>query len=1537
MKGDNTSDKSIVQIVFTATAAGVYRVTVAIDGANMVNTPFSVSITPSSLSVKASTMEGSGSRGGLVGNSASFAIISRDIYGNQLTIGGATWIVALTFTERSPVDLTPSDYNDGSYAVQYLVPAKADSAYLSVKGPFESSFLDISRSPSVLTFVIDEPFSVPIMSILQDPVSGLMAGDRALFTVVARNLLGFDRHVGNETVSAALKLMKAAYSANLKKNSSFERALNVSDLRNGRYNSAFSVTLAGTYMLTVTLNGNHIQASPFTISVIPSRTSAKQSRITPSSGADLMSMAGAAKRFTLQAIDSFGNYKVYNSYDGPDLIISTLVGPTSTYCSVTNNQDSTYIISYTATVSGSYRLDIWLYPASPGQQQNDLVGSVQNSANLVKTLRISILPSDASAGDFVVNSDGLQYLQAGTIGSVAVSPRDRFGNALDISTLKISGVFLSSPGILTSSMDFIVDPSQTELQYLLTFPVTLSGNYVLAVMLETKELAGSPYSFAVSSGQVETQNCSLDANTFKYKLHTGAENTFLLRTYDVYKNEYTEGQKAFSAMLVGPQNSKGLVTDNFDGTYSITFPALQQLGQYELTIIRQQAHIAGSPFIVQAEPGVFVPQMSSASFSSDPLVAGTTRTLVVYARDGAGNQMSTGGQHFFVDIQGSSQVLTTVVDRGSGLYHANISTITSGSYLVRVLYNGELLQGGSISFAVVASEATASKSLASGDGLDSQPLIAGYYASISAIAVDKYGNVDFSWNNIFVLAITNGSAGTMNFSFGSAFMDQSGTYQLQYILTKSGAYRLWLSLKTLRGIGDGVVASAPKIVEAADTESAACTVVPPEMNCVASSKHSCTLNLTARDHFSNAVNEDGDVFIAQLLRSEVGQDSSVVQGQVSGIGGPSYRVSFAVTASGTYRLLVSRYLTPISGSNTLLVVVPGIVSPPDCTISGSGLNGAVAGFRSEFTLTARDSFGNAVESDVLGIRLAITPYAEYQAVYAGSGQYLISWTPASRGTYSISLLNQSTLLAKSPYTVSSISMSARRNLNTEISAPFCSVRALNTFVYAGETSVFVIDPRNAMQAIVTDESSLSNVHFVVEMDGTRCGQCPLLPLETAQSTTCCIDQASVQNRYNITVHFRSGLAHRIVINIYQELYDNMLHTHPILNNPFSVLVTPGELYPITSGFPRMILASGSTSLLTSVIAGSKVSVLILLKDRFGNALAQGGLENVLISVFGPVNTDLQIIDNHDGSAVVIFQQTFAYHPYVFKADYKGDYLNGFPFDFSVGPASVAARVSEAMTRGQPNSQGNPPLYTSGQIASLLIVAKDQYGNTINANGENFQAILSGPQRVYASANSMHDGYYFSNITEAIQMAGNYTLSVSYSLLDLKGSPLRLIVVPDRVLPSACSAAGVGSIYGIATSATYFSLIAKDRFGNAVSGQAAGNKFKINLFTYAKQDALNTPLMFADQSCKGMYPCANGSLLISVTGTYDSTSSSVQYVADMPAIYVLSITYDGQPVKQSSSMTCCNSSLCTGCVTVSFAQAPVANSAAFSDSGALQFL
>ena len=99
LDGFNSSEKSISEMVFFATAAGTYSITVEIDSSTLAGSPFFITVLPGALSVPDSTIQGAGCNGGLVSYYALCTIISRDRLGNQLSMGGATWVVTLAYDD----------------------------------------------------------------------------------------------------------------------------------------------------------------------------------------------------------------------------------------------------------------------------------------------------------------------------------------------------------------------------------------------------------------------------------------------------------------------------------------------------------------------------------------------------------------------------------------------------------------------------------------------------------------------------------------------------------------------------------------------------------------------------------------------------------------------------------------------------------------------------------------------------------------------------------------------------------------------------------------------------------------------------------------------------------------------------------------------------------------------------------------------------------------------------------------------------------------------------------------------------------------------------------------------------------------------------------------------------------------------------------------------------------------------------------------------------------------------------------------------
>jgi hypothetical protein len=1022
-------------------------------------------------------------------------------------------------------------------------------------------------------------------------------------------------------------------------------------------------------------------------------------------------------------------------------------------------------------------------------------------------------------------------------------------------------------------------------------------------------------------------------------IRTGETELFLLETYDFSTNSLSEGFKAFNAMISGSQNFRGHVVDNFDGTYLISLPIVQKIGNYSLSIVRESVHIRGSPFNVKAVPGLFSPRDSEVRFSSETMVAGGSETVTITAKDSAGNKLVRGGETFFILVDGPTKVSMMVLDLTNGIYTADLHSNVSGLFFLKVFWNGILVDGNTKSLRVLAASADAAYCFADGTGLDDQPLVAGYFADITVRARDAFGNIDSSWTNAFDIFIANDKGeNILNITFGSSYMSEPGVYRMKYQLTKSGVYFIDVNLRTETGLGDGsVISNRNKFVTATETQSEECIIVTSNKSsvCIASLSMSCRFNLTARDRFSNEVIEDGDLFEAMMQRSDEGQDLFIVEGSIIGLGGPNYEITFALTASGSYRFLVSRYYTPVLGSNVILTVGPAALSHRDCTISGLGLQGAIATFDSFFQVMARDGFGNAIKHDVLLITMNIRPAASSSVSYAGDGAYLLAWKPPMTETYLVSLLHSNLSLAHSPYTVKAVDPgSVRRGLGNIVSAPYSTTEGLKPFLTAGSESIFFIKPRNVLQSLVTDPTAVSNAVFVAIVNGIECKSCLLLSPEKADNTTfCCISQGLAVSYRNISVRFLSRQAGKLRVEVYLDFYDNNILSHPIMESPFSVLITPSDVDPARSGFPVVALDSGGTEPLSFVSAGVQTVLILRLRDEFDNPVQQGGTADLLLNATGPRAFDLQIRDNYDGTILVLFSQNFASREYVLIAERRGWPLAGTPLNFSVSPASVYAESCNFFLTSQDTTLASGvATIVAGSDVGVKITARDKFGNPTYGTRESFRAYFRGRQSASLPAH-FASNWYEVNASDLMAVAGNYSLEVLFGSSPIQARVSSVIVVANIVVASNSFAAGVGTIFAVATLLSRISLVARDRFNNIVApDQLSSSAFVITLTTFARPSTPPSIFFEEDEACSGQLHCGPNGIRLIVRGTYEPATSSAQYQALLPARYVLSVAYDGAPIMTAGVFGCCNTSECTSCVTIGQAPAPALLRAQFSDSG-----
>jgi hypothetical protein len=144
--------------------------------------------------------------------------------------------------------------------------------------------------------------------------------------------------------------------------------------------------------------------------------------------------------------------------------------------------------------------------------------------------------------------------------------------------------------------------------------------------------------------------------------------------------------------------------------------------------------ISGSPFTSTVAAGSPSPALSTATVPSGSV--GSPTSVVVRARDGYGNTLSSGGATVVVTVSGANKAgALTVTDRSDGTYTAGYTPTSAGTDQVAITMNGTPISGSPFTSTVAAGSPSPALSTATvPDGKTRR------HTTIVVQARDAYGN-----------------------------------------------------------------------------------------------------------------------------------------------------------------------------------------------------------------------------------------------------------------------------------------------------------------------------------------------------------------------------------------------------------------------------------------------------------------------------------------------------------------------------------------------------------------------------------------------------------------------------------------------------------------------------------------------------------------------------------------------------------------------------------------------------------------------------
>ena len=279
------------------------------------------------------------------------------------------------------------------------------------------------------------------------------------------------------------------------------------DAGDGTYHAAWIPTVSGSYAVTVTLNGEHVAASPYMVIASVPRASAAHSVV---HGVGLHStVAGDLTSFDVSFSDKHGSPAA-----AEDLVLelealphrSTEPPPTGglIFCGVAGGFDGQQTASFSVRRAGDYALSVKLRESGGALPGSPFALRVRPAPAFAASCEI-LLPKDREGAALAdATEDGALVCVAGERRRLRVRVSDRWGNACEAGAadelLRVDG----GGGVRSEARAAPEDG-----HYDLVFVAEARGEQQLGVLVDGEHVRGSPLRLRVRPGRLDAGSCEV--------------------------------------------------------------------------------------------------------------------------------------------------------------------------------------------------------------------------------------------------------------------------------------------------------------------------------------------------------------------------------------------------------------------------------------------------------------------------------------------------------------------------------------------------------------------------------------------------------------------------------------------------------------------------------------------------------------------------------------------------------------------------------------------------------------------------------------------------------------------------------------------------------------------------------------------------------------------------------------------------------------------------------------------------------------------
>ena len=654
-----------------------------------------ITVSPAAVAnANASMVTGPGTVSGESGVPTTFTITAYDVYGNRRGVGGDPFTASF---DGVPLSISRAPLSD-VYTVIYM-PLFA-TLYSDPKNP-------ATVLPSTLGQLLVQVFGATVLS-AEIPVSPgvvsapmcavssisslfLVAGMQQSFVVQTKDAEGNLRTVGGDSFVVQLSCFSGQCAAGTNLADVF-----VSDHLNGTYTIAYFAQRAGLYSVNMYVAssspvqltaGNKVPVN-FMINVVPAPAVAQTSVAT---GRGLsQSIANQTASFAVVAKDRFSNFVT----QGGGVVEFFLVDPAGSTKSAlaVDYSNGTYSGAWSANLAGLYVIEVAYQgvalPLGAAVKEVVVFPGAASPLYSIATCATSALLCEGAGLRTGTNLGscaqcGLTDSSAGTLASFMIQAKDEWGNLkTDVVTgvpdaslqtalydgsqsafyVQIAGVGVvpdpvdnlnpqavyTSNGLYVVSYNLTKKTTQSASEYY-TVSVTLGGQLIL--MNSKREPSRVNVVESVAMASLSTATGPGVSSPIVAGHYGGFVFTIVAR--DKVGNQMTNGGVGFNITVdqllpsgaVSPTTNANLVvTDNFDGTYSVEW-WVSKATLYSVTVsLSGQLINRGSPFPVSVIPAKTWAQQTYASpplTADGKLEAGFNYAFTIHLRDEYGNAITS--------------------------------------------------------------------------------------------------------------------------------------------------------------------------------------------------------------------------------------------------------------------------------------------------------------------------------------------------------------------------------------------------------------------------------------------------------------------------------------------------------------------------------------------------------------------------------------------------------------------------------------------------------------------------------------------------------------------------------------------------------------------------------------------------------------------------------------------------------------------------------------------------------------------------------